>query len=567
MTFVAKPSFEMTTQFNHSIAMRDGTVLRGDLYLPRNKGQYPTILMRTIFRKERMSRHFGAYDPSYYVSKGYAVYIQDVRGLGESQGEFERFEADGKDGYDTIEALATAPFSDGHIGMFGNYYAGYLQLMAAAEKPPHLKAICPFQTHVTLNRDNNNRGFLFASHIGWCMAREVNRLEDGRYSKAITEKCLPLLKEYMRIYPQLLQMRPLSKMPMLELTELPLMKAYRDCLLFGYDDLDVIHREGRDMDLTQLTVPAFYLSSWYEGARNSMIEQCSIQRTLGHGDARQTQVVIGPWKDGHMLSDADGALDIPRKGMCVEAEMCHWFDRFLKHLPNETKAPYRIYNVAADGWVALDEWREMGQGQATYYLSSVGGDKRLQLDVPAQATCEAYTYDPDNPAPMMGIGMDGAQLIGRQDVLTYLSMPLEDAINVCGLVRVKLAITSSCVDTDFMAYVMDVDEAGKAMCISDGAIRAKYRASWSPSLLTPDQDYYLDIPAGHTVYTFLQGHRIRLDITSSCALRYDANHNNGERPETDSGCLVAVNKVLHRANNPSCLILPIQEGVVASGAD
>lgn len=57
------------------------------------------------------------------------MYIQDVRGLGKSDGEFDRFTADGKDGYDTIEYLARQPYCDGGVGMMGSYFSGYLQIM------------------------------------------------------------------------------------------------------------------------------------------------------------------------------------------------------------------------------------------------------------------------------------------------------------------------------------------------------------------------------------------------------------------------------------------------------
>jgi len=179
----------MQVAFHHEITMRDGVILRGDLYRPALQGKYPVILMRTIFRKKTLSRGWGCYDPSFYVKHGYAVYIQDVRGLGDSDGRFVRFTADGADGYDTIEYLGTQPWSNGNVGMYGDHYVGFLQFQAAARHPPHLKAICPFQTHVTLNRNNDTRGFpQFYAHVGWCMAREMSRLAEGKYSAEIIEK-------------------------------------------------------------------------------------------------------------------------------------------------------------------------------------------------------------------------------------------------------------------------------------------------------------------------------------------------------------------------------------------
>ena len=212
----------MLCQFNVETPMRDGVILRGDLYRPQEQGKYPLLLWRSIFRKNTLARAFQQYVPSYFVQCGYVVFIQDVRGLGESDGEFDRFTADGKDGYDTIEWLAGQDYCDGNIGMIGNYYAGYLQLMAAAEAPPHLKAICPMQTSVSINRDCDNRGFMFYSHVGWCMSRQINRLRDGRYDWETTDKYLPMLLDYIKDYPtrQLLH-RPLHDMPAVKNTPFP----------------------------------------------------------------------------------------------------------------------------------------------------------------------------------------------------------------------------------------------------------------------------------------------------------------------------------------------------------
>ena len=111
--------------------MRDGVILRGNLYTPEGHGPWPVLLLRSVFRKDHLSRAFSQYDPAFFVKHGYAVYIQDVRGLGASNGEFDRFTADGPDGYDTIEYLAAQPWCTGRVGMMGSYYAGYLQMMAA----------------------------------------------------------------------------------------------------------------------------------------------------------------------------------------------------------------------------------------------------------------------------------------------------------------------------------------------------------------------------------------------------------------------------------------------------
>ena len=124
-----KENWSMRVCYNHKIVMRDQATLRGNLYLPERGKACPVILMRTVFRKDTLSKSWGIFDPEYYVRNGYAVYIQDVRGIGESEGEFMRFCADRQDAYDTVEALAHEPWCDGNVGMFGNFFAGFLEFL------------------------------------------------------------------------------------------------------------------------------------------------------------------------------------------------------------------------------------------------------------------------------------------------------------------------------------------------------------------------------------------------------------------------------------------------------
>lgn len=203
------------------IQMRDGTILRGDLYLPHLQERCPVIVMRSVFRKNTLSARFGVFDPLYFARHGFAVYIQDVRGIGSSEGSFYRFIADRDDAYDTIENLAARRWCNGKVGAFGNYYAGFLTYQAAAARPPHLKAICPFNTHVSLNRNNDAKGVtLFYAHIGWCLAREISRVFAGHYSDEIREKYLDELIYDLKHYQEMVDKYPGDELPMRQLVDI-----------------------------------------------------------------------------------------------------------------------------------------------------------------------------------------------------------------------------------------------------------------------------------------------------------------------------------------------------------
>ena len=127
-------------RFGISIPMRDGIRLVADLYLPDSAGRFPTILLRTPYVK---TPQFRRYKLAAYVQRGYAVVLQDTRGRGDSDGEFDFYFPEGKDGYDTIEWIAKQPWSNGRVGMDGGSYLGTVQWLAARERPPSLACIAP----------------------------------------------------------------------------------------------------------------------------------------------------------------------------------------------------------------------------------------------------------------------------------------------------------------------------------------------------------------------------------------------------------------------------------------
>lgn len=540
----------MLCQFNVETPMRDGVILRGDLYKPQEPGEYPLLLWRTIFRKNTLARAFGQYDPAYFVRRGYAVFIQDTRGLGESDGEFDRFTADGKDGYDTVEWLAAQDFCDGNIGMVGNYFAGFLQLMAAAEAPPHLKAICPMQTSVSLNRDCENRGFMFYSHIGWCMSRLISRLRDGRYDADTTSKYLPLLLDYIKDYPtrQLLH-RPLKDMPAVKDTPFPILRDYYAHLVEGYDDFSLIHKEGRDMDLSGVRVPAFYISGWFDSTRTPNVEHCRVQRENG----TDSRVLIAPWQPGELPARADSALETGEIIVDVQLETAQWFDYWLKGGAEPAWKPYRYYDIVTRKAWESDRWSDGSDSCRAWYLA--GGGKLLNQ--PAGDAADEYVHDPSHPLRAIGYGAAGKLAPSGTDTLRFVSDPADQPLPVRGMVRAELTLSSDAKDADVMARLYDVSPDGSAFMVCDGATRARYRNGWTPEPLESGVSYPLSVLLGEVCYTVLPDHRLSLEITGSAFPKYDVNYGTAVRPPEDTGSVVSHNQIHSGSGTPSLLLLPL----------
>ncbi|MBO9577692.1 MAG: CocE/NonD family hydrolase, partial [Microbacteriaceae bacterium] len=124
------------------IPMRDGTVLRADVHLP-DALPAPVLVTRTAYGK-----HTGialTADTAALVARGYAVVVQDKRGLHASDGRWRIMRDDRQDGHDTVEWAAAQPWSDGRVGVYGLSYLGHTAMSAAIARPPHLAAAVVMQ--------------------------------------------------------------------------------------------------------------------------------------------------------------------------------------------------------------------------------------------------------------------------------------------------------------------------------------------------------------------------------------------------------------------------------------
>src|SRR3954454_21787550 len=126
--------------------MRDCVVLHADVYRPDAAAPVPVLVLRTPYDRARSLIPPSGIDPELATEAGFAVVCQDVRGQYGSEGDFYSFVHEGADGYDTVEWAAAQPWSTGAVGMVGRSYAGACQWLAAAERPPHLRAIAPVVT-------------------------------------------------------------------------------------------------------------------------------------------------------------------------------------------------------------------------------------------------------------------------------------------------------------------------------------------------------------------------------------------------------------------------------------
>lgn len=543
---------EMVCQLDHCIPMRDGVVLRGNLFRPAGPTPCPVLVLRTVFRKDWMGRGYGQYDPSFWVRHGYAVYIQDVRGLGASEGEFDRFTSDGPDGYDTIEALAACDWCDGQVGMIGSYFAGYAQLMAAAEHPPHLKAICPMQTSVSINRDCDNRGFLFASHIGWCTSRLVSRLRDGRYPEQVTRKYLPRMLDVLHTYvDSQLRSIPIGDMPVLRDSPFPIHQDYRRHLLDGFDDFELLHKEGRDMDVGRIHTPALYICGWLDSSRTPLLDHCAAQLAKGIS----SKVLIIPWEPGEAPARVDSPLEDGEMIVDLQAEMLAWFDEHLKGKAATNSSAIRYFDFVTKSCETMESWPPEHVTPRTFWLNEQG---TLSDREPEHTGKDVYLHEPLHPLPYFPVGPCAAPLDRNAKTLCYTSAAFDADYRILGDGKATVFLSCTAADTDVMMSLVDVSPDGRRFIICDGATRARYRMDWISRPLTPNEIYTVEVELGRICYTLRAGHRLRLVITGSAFPKYDVNHGTGQRPIQDAQTVTSTTNVYYGPSYPSRLCLTVK---------
>ncbi len=290
-----------------------------------------------------------------------------------------------------------------------------------------------------------------------------------------------------------------------------------------------------------------------------------------------------------------------------------FFNRWIKGEENkwEEEPPVQIFVMGggsgkrnADhrldhggGWRSENEW-PLARAQNTPVYLQIDGGLLAQAplssrDFPAGQRIardfSSYLFDPQNPVPTVGGNISSGQpimqaggfdqrespefygsehpflpLASRPDVLVFQTEPLTEDLEVTGPITVNLWVSSSAVDTDFTAKLLDVYPPsedypeGYALNLTDGIIRAKFRDSWEkPELMEPGQVYRVTVQLLPTSNLFSCGHRVRLDISSSNFSRFDVNGNTGENPGTSPAKIPARNSVYHNGEQPSHVVLPV----------
>jgi uncharacterized protein len=614
-----EPEYEMVVTRNRMVPMRDGIRLATDIYRPARNGvavgeRFPVILERTPYDKTADSRSERTPDvarpksraevAAFFVRRGYVVVYQDCRGRYASEGEFVKYLSDGDDGYDTCAWMLAQPWCNGRIGTMGLSYAAHTQgALGSAGAPGVAAMFLDSGGFANAYQGGIRQGGAFElKQATWAFSQALESPQiEADPKRQAAMKAIDIRAWFGRM-PWRRGDSPVSLAP-----------EYEDYLFDQWEHGEFdgfwkqlgIYAQGfydRFPDAAMV-----HMSSWYDP-----YPRTATENYLGLSRRKRSPVrlILGPWTHGDRQLSWAGDVDFgpraPLDGNLATDFLTlrlRWFDRWLRGIENgvEQEPAVRLFvmgggtgrkNAAGrlehgGSWRAEPDWPLPDTRWTPFYFHRSG---LLAPAVPEESSgYREYVYDPGAPVPTIGgtvtsgqpvmVGgafdqREGPRFFGsrepyrplaeRADVLVFETPPLEADVEVTGPVVVNLWVSSSAPDTDFTAKLIDhyppsADyPSGFAMNLTDGILRARYRASWErPELMVPGAVYQLRIEAFPTSNRFVRGHRIRVDISSSNFPHFDANPNTGEPEGRSRSRRTATNRIYLEAGRPSHVVLPI----------
>lgn len=512
-----------------SIPMRDSEKLAADVYLSTNCSQCPTILVQTPYNRlfARLGLPLGiGQDLS---DLDYNFVIVDWRGFYGSSGALNGTPNRGEDGYDVVEWIAAQSWSDGQVATWGPSALGKVQFQTAKEQPPHLVCGVPLVAGSQFNYDEYYPGGALRTEY----VEQLDGLGFGVSGIILANQVYNITWQF---------------------------------------------AENQNYYPSQIQVPMFMIGGWYDHNVEVMMQLFDGLQTQSPQNVRDKhKLMMGPW--------AHGGFGAAQVGTCMQGELtyneaCGWsdslawdfLDYYLKNEQNgwDNNDAVMYFQMGENNWYQADAWPLETTGLVKFYL---GENESLSSQEPSSSNSNSsITYDPRDPSPTIGGSTlrqdlfqgpaDQAPVVeSRNDILSFTTGAFFGDVVMKGKPKAHLFVSSDRLDTDFVIRLTDVYPDGRSMLLNESIQRMRFRdgrTANDTSVMVPGQVYEIDIELPDIANTFNEGHKVRVDITSSNYPRFDANLNNGDAMYVAGDTLVATNTVYHQVGQASYIELPLE---------
>lgn len=528
-----------------SIPMSDGRKLAADVYIPAGMTSGPVILIQTPYNRI-LYRYVGLpLGIGYSVnSSNYIFVIVDWRGFYGSAGAAHvGAPARGVDGKSAVEWSATQSWSNGKVGTAGASALGEVQFQTAQQDPPHLVCIAP--------------------------------------SVAAPQF------EYEEYYPNgVMRTEYIQQL---------------DALGFGLSNTLVsnpVHNgvwtyiENLNYYPASIKVPCFMIGGWYDHNVETMLPFFNAIRSSSPAAVQnQHRLLMGPWAHG---GHGVASVGTSNQGQLFYTNASHWndsltmmyFDYHLRNISNGwNSTPFvQYYQMGENTWQTDSQWPVSGTTPTDLYFQQDGS---LTTEMPSNpGDLRTFNYDPNDPSPTYGGPTLRADLDqgpydqsdtveNRSDVLIFTTAAFTQNVVMKGKASVHMKVASNRLDTDFDVRLTDVYPDGRSMLVNVGTFRMRFRDGFTAadtSVIVPNAVYDCVIDLPNTAITFLAGHKLRVDVTSSNYPEFNRNMNTGGAMYPGGSLdslvnpLIATNTVYTNNTNTSYISLPLV-GTLTTGVD
>ncbi|NTZ64124.1 CocE/NonD family hydrolase [Agrobacterium tumefaciens] len=541
--------YEIVEERNAKINLSDGTVLDGDVFRPASAGKFPAILGIHCYNKDLQSAPIGpnainmanggieAGDYNFYVRRGYVQVIVNVRGSGESEGDYLNYgPREVQDTAEVIEWIAAQPWCDGNVGMFGVSYFAVAQQQVAALKPPHLKALfCPFG-YTDFYRDKFYHGGILSHQFmqGWSRIIDNVRAKSSYLERHGEE-------QFRAAIGVALKNRDIAAVPyLLDALKNPDKGANSLIVDILLNSLDGDYYQERNVDYSKdLTIPAYHGGCW--GIYGLHLP--GAFRSWEHWNGPK-KLTIGP------------PVYLDRPVYQYQYESLRWFDHWLKGIDTGMldEPPVKVFIAGTGEWKTSTEWPLPETRWTPFYLHSGG-------------LLSEHEFWPNEGSSTFE---DSHFTRGS---LTFTSPPLVENTEIVGPIALNIHASTTDTDIHWFASLLHIDAEGKETLLTRGWLKGSHRKldagkskPWLPvhvhteeEPLTPNEVYEFNIEIRPYGILLKAGERIAVRIKGV----------DDEQPANSLHAFATGHlwrqhssrvTVHHDAKHPSHLLLPITKG-------
>ena len=580
--------------------MSDGVRLATDIYRPKTDKKVPIIFSRTPYNfnswgdgKQRSRTAQRALD---VVKRGYAYVVQNERGRYFSEGEWDILGVPLTDGYDAFTWMKNQPWSNGKIGTMGcSSTAEWQMAVAALDHPSHAAMVAQgFGAGIGRIGDINEQGNWFRGgaeqmlFFSWLYGVEHDKFKPRIPPGASQEDLIRISRFYDLApeNPRVDMAEALQHLPIQDiLKNINGKREIFDKMIVRKPNDPAWYEGGIYHDDKEIGVPGFWFASWYDVSITPNLAFFNhVRENTKDESVRDNQyLVIAPTlhcaykraKENTIV----GERSVGDARLNYDEQIYAWLDLMLKGEENDFKAKtprVQYYTMGSNQWQSADQWPPKNTNMTTFYLSSNGhanslyGDGILSVEPDKKDSRDVFVYDPMLPVPsyggnvcctgnaIQGGAFDQQQMETRNDILVYTSEPLKEGIEVTGFIESTLYVSSDVKDTDFTIKLIDVYPDGRAYNLDETIQRARYREGYDKEVFMEEGNVYkLDLTPMSTSNYFAEGHRIRIEVSSSNFPRFARNLNTGGNNYDEKEGVVATNKIHHSEEFPSQIRIPI----------